>query len=104
MPESNTVDLLGAQAINGDAKIDDHSPGWVEGSRVSHLKQPVSKCALGRYDTRNLLRRIVRISKGLLHIDHGLRKRGQIHGPGSQSIRDAAQELEGWEVCNGHVG
>ena len=52
---------------------------------------------------RNLLRRIVRILEGLLNLDHDLRKDRQIHGPGRQPVGQAAQEFEGWEVCNCHT-
>src|SRR5258708_25316174 len=94
MPESDAEALLGAQAIDGNAQIDDHPPRRVEGSRVSHLEQPVGERALGRNHARNLLRRIGRILEGLLHLDHDLRKGGQIPGPGPPRGRPTAQKIQ----------
>jgi len=103
MPESDTVDLLSAQAIDGDAEVDNHPARCVEGSRVGHLHQPVGERTFGRYHARNLLRRIVRILESFLNLDHDLRKGRQIHASGRQRVRQAAQEFEGWKVSSSHT-
>jgi hypothetical protein len=59
--KNDAVDLLSAETGQRQSQVDDHSAGRVECNGVRHIKQAPSKRRLGGDETRNQLRRVVRI-------------------------------------------